>query len=51
MRYELPPDFDAWKTGHWGEDDPANQGAEPAMDPRDDEPQDFDERRNRDESD
>jgi len=25
--YELPPDFDAWKTGHWGDD--ANPEEEP----------------------
>jgi hypothetical protein len=45
--YSLPADFDAWKTGHWGDDDPANREDEPedGYDPRYDEPPDFDERR------
>ena len=41
--YRMPDDFDAWKTGHWGDDDPANR-EEDSYDPREDEPQDLDER-------
>lgn len=42
-------DLDNWITGHYGEDHPDNKPPEPEVDPRDDEPQDFDERRDADE--
>lgn len=41
---DMGPDLDNFITGHYGEDDPANEEYL-EEDPRDDEPQDFDERR------
>jgi hypothetical protein len=39
--YELPADFDDWKTGHFGDDDRQLSDLEDDFDPRYDEPLDF----------
>jgi len=41
----MEADLDRHITGNYGEDDPALQPPEPEYDPREDEPQDFSERR------